>query len=90
MADGSIPPESVTRLQQIGDWMKTNEKSIHAAKPSPFKKWPWGRATLSSDAKALYLHVFVWPNGDDLIVPLFSRATPLTTIFKSALGGTSA
>jgi alpha-L-fucosidase len=73
-AQGEIPPESTKRLQQIGQWMKTNAPSIHAATPSPFKKLYWGKATTGQD-QTLYLHAFVWPNGSELIVPLTNKVT---------------
>jgi alpha-L-fucosidase len=71
---GEFPAESIKRLQQIGTWMKTNAQSIHAATASPFKKLYWGKATTGQD-QTLYLHAFVWPNGQDLIVPLTNKVT---------------
>ncbi|MDB5319042.1 MAG: Alpha-L-fucosidase [Phycisphaerales bacterium] len=72
-AQGEIPAESTKRLQQIGQWMKTNAPSIHGASASPFKKLYWGKATIGQD-QTLYLHPFVWPNGADLIVPLTNKS----------------
>jgi alpha-L-fucosidase len=73
-AKGEIPAESIKRLTEIGKWMQKNGDSIHAASASPFKKLFWGKATTGKDG-TLYLHVFVWPNGGDLIVPMTNNAT---------------
>ncbi len=34
-ADGSLPQESIDRLQQIAAWMNKNQEAIHATKASP-------------------------------------------------------
>jgi alpha-L-fucosidase len=71
-AEGLIPPESVERLREIGAWMKTNGDSIHGTAASPFKALPWGRCTqrvIDAKTTRLYLHVFEWPNGGELVVP---------------------
>jgi alpha-L-fucosidase len=73
-AEGQIPPESVKRLAEIGQWMKKNGPSIHGATASPFKRLSWGKATTGHDG-TLYLHVLVWPNGGDLVVPLSNKIT---------------
>jgi len=82
-ATGQIPPESVKRLQQIATWMKSNGPSIHAANASPFRKLYWGRATTGHDG-TLYLHVFVWPNGGDLDVPLANPTASVQPLYPSA------
>jgi alpha-L-fucosidase len=72
--EGEIPAESVKRLQQVGKWMDKNGVAIHGANAGPFKRLPWGRATTGADG-TLYLHVFVWPNGGDLVVPLENKVS---------------
>jgi len=65
-AEGEIPPASVERLAQIGQWMKVNGQSIYGAQQSPFKKLPFeGRCTVKGNR--LYLQVFKWP-GEGLKV----------------------
>jgi alpha-L-fucosidase len=71
-AAGSIPPESVERLEAMGRWMKVNGASIHGTTAGPFPPLPWGRATLRTlddGATRLYLHVFAWPADGELVVP---------------------
>ena len=73
-AEGQIPAASVERLAQVGRWMAVNGPSIYGTSASPFKKLPWGRATQKPGK--LYLHVFAWPAGGDLLVPgLKNRVT---------------
>jgi len=67
-AEGLIPDEEVTRLQQIGKWMAVNGNAIYGTYASPFSYLNWGRATY--DGKILYLHVFKWPANGILNVPL--------------------
>jgi alpha-L-fucosidase len=80
-ASGQIPAESVKRLVQIGDWMKTNSPSIYGATASPFTKLYWGRATTGHDG-TLYLHIFVWPNGGDLDIPLANATASVQPLYK--------
>ena len=70
-AEGLIPPESVTRLQQIGRWMAVNGESIYGTTHSPFSYLSWGRSTRKGET--IYLHVFNWPKNGLLSVPLKSH-----------------
>ena len=73
---GEIPPESVDRLSGIGEWWKVNGVSIRGTSGSPFPTGylPWGRCTVSAKqiivgSTRLYLHVFDWPQSDQIVVP---------------------
>lgn len=70
-ADGTFPPQSVERLASIGKWMKGNGESIGGTTASIFESLPFGRCTVRQDANTskLYLHVFDWPEDDELILP---------------------
>jgi len=38
-AEGELPPESLKRLQEIGDWMKVNSEAIYETRPvAPYKE----------------------------------------------------
>ena len=70
-ADGEFPQESIDRLKDIGDWMKTNGEAIYGTMASPLNPFSWGRCT-SKQTKAgttLYISVFDWPNDGRLILP---------------------
>jgi alpha-L-fucosidase len=69
-ADGTIPEESVERLQVIGRWMSVNGESIHATTASPTERPSWGRITTrpGDESTTLYLHIFDWPSDGKLPV----------------------
>ena len=62
-AEGVIPPESVERLQSIGQWMKVNGEAIYGAGAAPFPyPFPWGMMTVKG--RSLYLIFSQWPGPD--------------------------
>ncbi|HLK15006.1 MAG TPA: alpha-L-fucosidase [Fimbriimonadaceae bacterium] len=59
---GLIPAPEVTRLKEVGIWLRANGKSIYGTSASPFKRLPFnGRATVKGDT--LFVNVFEWPSG---------------------------
>lgn len=66
--DGSLPQESIDRLQQIAAWMNMNQEAIHATKASPLAPLSWGRITRKEKGKktTLYISVFDWPKDGRL------------------------
>ena len=60
--DGSIPQESVERLEAIGEWMSRNGDAIHKATLSSVPSPSWGRVTQQNDGSAIYVCVFEKPN----------------------------
>lgn len=71
-AQGEIPPESVERLREIGEWMSENGESIRGTSAGPFPSLAWGRCTrrtMPEHVTRLYLHVFDWPADRRLVVP---------------------
>ncbi|CDK28773.1 unnamed protein product [Kuraishia capsulata CBS 1993] len=54
---GEIPVESVERMTEIGDWIKTNNEAIKGTKAGPFKTLQeWGR--ISTKPGIWYLMIF--------------------------------
>jgi alpha-L-fucosidase len=73
VADGTFPPtEAMPSLASIGQWLKVNGDSVYGTTASPLKMQPpWGRITQKDDK--LYLHVFIWPQDGQLVVPLQNK-----------------
>jgi alpha-L-fucosidase len=71
-AEGLIPPQSVERLAEMGNWMRKNGTSVYGTTASPFAtQLSFGRAT--SKPGRVYLHVFDWPSDGKLAVPGFGK-----------------
>jgi alpha-L-fucosidase len=68
MADGTIPQESVERLQEVGQWLEVNGESIYGASASPIPKPDWGRVTYKPREGFIYLHVLERPADGRLSV----------------------
>lgn len=60
--DGTIPAEQVSRLRELGDWIRRHEPAIYGTTrglpPGAF----YGASTISADRERLYLFVFDRPN----------------------------
>lgn len=69
--DGSVPQESVERLEAIGKWMRVNGKAIYATQANPLQDLPWGRCTMQKIGNTTLLNLFVfnWPKEGRLKVP---------------------
>jgi alpha-L-fucosidase len=69
--DGTIQPEFVSRLKEVGDWLATNGESIYGTRGGPIPPRPWGVTTHRGDR--VYMHVLDWPDKV-LALPRPSRA----------------
>lgn len=68
--DGTIPPESVRRLKEMGRWMQVNGASIYGSQRAP---WNSGTAgVVTRQGKQDYLIVHWWP-GRELVLPFIPR-----------------
>ncbi len=69
--DGTFPRECISRLKEMGDWMKMNGEAIYATKASPLLPLPWGRCTKKTGPgfTTLYFAVFDWPVNGSIIIP---------------------
>ena len=63
--DGTFPATSITRLREIGEWMKVNGESIYGCGQAPLGRTMVGLTTAKGNT--IYLHVFRWP-GEEICV----------------------
>jgi alpha-L-fucosidase len=66
--DGTIQPEFVERLRQMGQWLDANGDSIYGTRGGPIAPHPWGVTTQKGDT--IYVHVLEWPDPVLLLPPL--------------------
>ena len=60
-ARGELDPRALATLEEIGEWMRLHERSIHGCTQAPFAAPVDGRYTYSPQTNRLYLHLFSWP-----------------------------
>lgn len=58
MADGTIQPEFVERLEAMGAWLSRYGRSIYATRAGPVPAQPWGVTTARGDT--VFVHVLDW------------------------------
>jgi alpha-L-fucosidase len=62
MPDGSVPPESVRVLTEVGEWMGVHGETIYKAEPcNPHIS---AYANFTRRGNTLYMHVHFWPGSD--------------------------
>jgi alpha-L-fucosidase len=57
--DGSVPPESVHILTEVGKWMDKNGPTIYESGPCEAGPTPF--ADFTRKGNTLYIHVYFWP-----------------------------
>lgn len=58
--DGTIQPEAVERLREIGKWLQVNGESIYGTRGGPITPRAWGVTTRRGST--VYVHVLDWPD----------------------------
>ncbi len=85
-ADGTIPQESLDRLDAIGRWMDVNSEAIHATEASPFpRRLSWGRVTQKTSKQTgvtLYLHIWDWPANGEILLPTLKELPASASMLK--------
>ena len=63
MADGTIPPEQVERLEGLGAWINRHADAVYGTQAGLPHAYHYGASTLSKDQQTLNLICFDRPNG---------------------------
>lgn len=71
--DGTIDPEQVSRLREIGRWMDTYGNTIHDTRAGPIPPRSWGATTRRGDT--VFVHVLDWPDPQLVLPPLADNVT---------------
>jgi alpha-L-fucosidase len=69
--DGTIPPEAVERLREVGRWLATYGGSIYGTRRGPIPPRAWGVTTARGDT--VFVHVLDWPDRGLALPPLPAR-----------------
>lgn len=73
MPDGTIPPETVERLEAVSGWMSVNGRAIYGSVRSRFLGTAYGPVTCGPES--VFLHLYQWPNdGTVTLAHLENRA----------------
>jgi alpha-L-fucosidase len=59
--DGTIQPEFVKRLAEVGEWLKANGETIYGTRGGPITPRPWGVTTRKGDR--VFVHVLDWKDA---------------------------
>ena len=79
---GVIPDMAASGLRSAGEWLKTYGETIYGAQGSPWNRaQAWGDITVKGNK--LYLHVFDWPENDQLQLSGLSNQIVSARIFNS-------
>ena len=71
--DGTLQPEAVERLKDMGRWMDRFGNSIHGTRAGPITPRDWGVTTQRGDT--IFVHVLNWSDRQLAIPALPSRIT---------------
>jgi alpha-L-fucosidase len=79
--DGTIQPEAVDRLREIGRWLQTYGPSIHGTRGGPIPPQKWGATT--ERGGTVYVHVLD-ASLTTLTLPAFGRVTSVRLLGRDA------
>lgn len=63
---GDLPATALSRLKEMGEWLRTNGETIYATEAGPFPAQSWGTSTRKGNR--LFLHVMT-PETNAILIP---------------------
>jgi alpha-L-fucosidase len=79
--DGTIQPEFVKRLAEVGDWLKANGETIYGTRGGPLPPRSWGVTTQKGDR--VFVHILDWKDAV-LSMPRPTRPVRSASLFRTA------
>ncbi len=79
MPNGKLQAEHVSRLQEMGAWMKKNGETIYGTKGGPVSPRDWG--VMTQRGNTVYVHVLKW-NDDSLILPSWGKTVKSAVLYS--------
>ncbi len=76
--DGTIQPEAVERLRELGVWLGSHGASIYGTRGGPVSPRDWGVTTQRGDT--VFVHVLQWSDRLLSLPPLGGRVTRATLL----------
>jgi alpha-L-fucosidase len=73
MPTGEIEPRQVTRLREMGDWLRKYGQSIYSTRGGPFKGNSWCASTYRGNR--VYVHIFNWHGETFRLPPINEKVT---------------
>ena len=80
--DGTLQPEAVERLREVGEWVDTYGRSIYGTRGGPISPRDWGVTTQKGDE--VFVHVLDWPDAALTIPPFDARVVGATMLGSGA------
>jgi alpha-L-fucosidase len=80
MPNGKIQPEFVSRLHEVGEWLRLHGSSIYETRGGPVPPRPWGVTTHKADI--VYVHVLDW-SDTALVVPALGAPVKSARLLKT-------
>jgi alpha-L-fucosidase len=78
--DGTVQPEAVSRLKELGQWLERYGPSIYGTRAGPVAPRDWGVTTQRGDT--VFVHVLDWPDAV-LALPAFGRRVQRARVLPS-------
>jgi alpha-L-fucosidase len=73
-----FPSDQQPRINELRQWMRTNDQSLFGTTAGRFRDLPFGRSTTGD--KCIYLHIYDWPKDGRLTLPGL-MTTPAGAVF---------
>jgi alpha-L-fucosidase len=78
--DGTIDPDSIARLHEIGDWLKTHGEAVYGTRAGPYLPGDWGVSTRKGNK--VFVFMTHWSGGTLKLPALSANVTSARIVGK--------